>query len=154
MRKQLILWGATVLLISLFSTDLSAQWTTSKLQSLYVDYLDGKGYENSIDGDGDVVFKYNNRSYFIEVNEDDSEFFRVVLANIWPIESVSEGLKVVQACDEVNRSMKCTKAYTTNDNVWVAVELFVARPDAFKAIFDRCLATIELGVTTFVEEMQ
>ena len=105
------------------------------------------------DGDGDVQFSYNDRTYFIEVNEDDNEFFRVVLPNIWPIESVSEGLQVVQACDEVNRSMKCTKAYVTNDDVWIAVELFLSSPDDFKGVFDRCLAAIEQGLETFVEEM-
>ncbi|MGH1434403.1 MAG: YbjN domain-containing protein [Lewinella sp.] len=153
MRKQFFLFSTVLLMASLFSTTLQAQWSEAKLQSMYSNFLDGKGYENSIDGDGDVQFIYNDRTFFIEVNEGDTEFFRVVLANIWPIESVSEGLQVVQACDEVNRTMKCTKAYTTNDNVWVAVELFVGEPDVFKAVFDRCLNAIELGVTTFVDEM-
>ena len=153
MRKQFLLFSTAFLFISLFSTPLKAQWTEAKLQTLYTNFLNEKGYENSIDGDGDVQFKHNDRTFFIEVNEDDTEFFRVVLANIWPIESVSEGLQVVQACDEVNRTMKCTKAYTTNDDVWIAVELFVGRPDAFKDVFERCLSAIELGVSTFVDEM-
>ncbi len=153
MRKQFLLFSTALLLTCFFSTTLKAQWTEAKLQTLYTNYLDGKGYENNIDGDGDVQFKHNDRTFFIEVNEGDTEFFRIVLANIWPIESVSESLEVVQACDEVNRTMKCTKAYTTNDDVWIAVELFVGRPDAFKDVFDRCLSAIELGVTTFVDEM-
>ncbi|MEZ4986798.1 MAG: hypothetical protein R2795_17465 [Saprospiraceae bacterium] len=57
------------------------------------------------------------------------------------------------ACDEVNRTMKCTKAFTTNDDVWISVEMFVGRPDAFQSVFKRCLTVIEEGVDTFVEEM-
>lgn len=153
MRKLIICTSLTFFSLLLFSTEAQAQWTESKLQEMYLDFLSGEGMEGSIDQDGDVQFRYNDRTYFIEVNEDDNEFFRVVLPNIWPIESVSEGLAVVQACDEVNRTMKCAKAYVTNDDVWIAVELFVARPDAFKGVFTRCMSAIEQGLETFVEEM-
>jgi hypothetical protein len=129
------------------------QWSEAKLQKMYMDFLESEGLKGRIDNDGDVQFEYESRTYFIEVNEEDNEFFRLVLPNIWPIESVSEGLEVVQACDEVNRTMKCTKAYTTNDDVWIAVELFVASPDDFKTVFERCLKAIDQGVETFVEEM-
>lgn len=153
MRKQLFFSIMTLLLFFAVTPDAQAQWSETKLQKMYMDFLEGEDLKSSVDNDGDVQFEYEERTYFIEVNEDDNEFFRVVLPNIWPIESVQEGLEVVQACDEVNRSMKCTKAYTTNDDVWIAVELFVARPDAFKGVFERCIQAIEQGVETFVEEM-
>lgn len=154
MRKLIICTTLTFLSVLFFTSTIQAQqWSESKLQTMYLDFLDGEGMEGSIDADGDVQFRYNDRTYFIEVNEEDNEFFRVVLPNIWPIESVQEGLEVVQACDEVNRSMKCTKAYVTNDDVWIAVELFLGNPDDFKGVFDRCLSAIEQGLETFVEEM-
>ena len=154
MKKSCLLGGLSLLLFFAFAPGLQAQWTAAKLQTMYIDYLEGEGLTGKVDGDGDVQFTYEDRTYFIEVNEDDDEFFRVVLPNIWPIESISEGVKVVQACDAVNRSMKCTKAYTTNDDVWIAVELFVGRPDAFKTVLHRCLTAINSGVDAFVEEMQ
>jgi hypothetical protein len=153
MRKQLFFTLLTLLLFFAVTPHAQAQWSEVKLQKMYMDFLEGEGLEGRVDGDGDVQFEYESRTYFIEVNEDDNEFFRVVLPNIWPIESVSEGLEVVQACDEVNRTMKCTKAYTTNDDVWIAVELFVPSPEAFKTVFERCLKAIDQGVETFVEEM-
>jgi len=153
MRKQFFFTLMTLLLFFAATPSVQAQWSEVKLQKMYMDFLEGEGMESHIDNDGDVQFEYESRTYFIEVNEEDDEFFRLVLPNIWPIESVSEGLEVVQACDEVNRSMKCTKAYTTNDDVWIAVELFIARPDAFKGVFERCLKAIDQGVETFVEEM-
>lgn len=136
-----------------FVPTVQAQWTEAKLQTMYVNFLTGEGIEGTIDDDGDVQFEYNERTYFLEVNESDTEFFRLVLANIWPIESINEGLEAVQACDVVNRTMKCTKAYVSNDNIWVAVELFVERPDDFQGVFQRCLVAIENGVEAFVEEM-
>jgi hypothetical protein len=144
-----------LLLVGSFSfVQAQSEWSEKELQDLYTNFLSAEGFENWVDDDGDVQFKYNNRTYFVEVNENDPEFFRVVLFNIWPIESEAEALQVSQACNVVNRQMKCTKAYMTDaDNVWLAVELFVGKPDAFKPIFQRCLGAIEQGVDTFVEEM-
>ena len=127
--------------------------TAEDIQQDYLSYLKTEGYEAWVDSDGDVQFKHNDRTYFIEVNEGDPEFFRLVLANIWPIESVTEATQVVHAVDVVNRQMKVTKAYVTNDNVWVATELFIESYRDYRPVFPRCLRAIEQGVDTFVEEM-
>lgn len=154
MRKIGFTLFAAVLGLMVFSTSAQAQdWSESDLQELYMKFLEKEGIEGWIDSDGDVQFEYNDRSYFIEVNEDDNEFFRVVLFNIWPIESQTEAIQVALACDAVNREMKVAKAYTTNDNVWIACELFVGNPSNFKPVFLRCLSSIESGVDTFVGEM-
>ncbi len=153
MRKQSMTLLLGFMALVAFAPKAEAQWTKEKIQNLYTNFLIGEGLEGTIDSDGDVQFEYNERTYFLEVNEEDQEFFRLVLPNIWPIESIKEGLEVVQACDVVNRSMKCTKAYVTNDNVWVAVELFIERPDDFEGVFQRCLTAIENGIDKFVEEM-
>ena len=154
MRKQLttLILGAICLLA--FSPDAQAQWTEEKLQGIYIDFLKGEGLEGTIDSDGDVQFTYDEHTFFFEVNETDNEFFRLVLPNVWAIESISEGLEAVQACDEVNRSMKCAKAYVTNDNVWIAVELFVNQPSDFEAVFDRCIEAVEDGLEKFIAKMQ
>jgi len=154
MQKLAQVFFSAFLLSLMFAPAAQAQdWSESRLQNMYLDYLKDQGMEGWVDSDGDVQFKYNDHSYFIEVNEDDNEFFRVVLFNIWPIESASEREQVEDACDAVNRSLKCTKAYTTNDNVWMAVELFVGKPDYFMPVFMRSLNVIEQGVDRFVEEM-
>ncbi|NVK27645.1 MAG: YbjN domain-containing protein [Flavobacteriia bacterium] len=138
---------------SLFGLVSSAQYTESELQEMYMDFLSDEGIEGFIDSDGDVQFDYNGRNYFIEVSEEDQEFFRVVLFNLWPIESTSEAVEVAFACDAVNRQMKVAKAYTLDDNVWIACELFVGSPRDFKSVWNRCLDAIERGVDVFVSEM-
>lgn len=135
-------------------TTIQAQdWSEERLQDMYMDFLSDEGIEGWVDSDGDVQFEYEDRTYFIEVNEGDSEFFRVVLFNIWPIESNSESVEVAFACNEVNAQMKVTKAYITNDNVWIACELFVGSPEQFKPVFMRCMQVIDEGVSTFVDNM-
>lgn len=128
--------------------------TEDELQQKFLKFLDrGMGIEGWVDSDGDVQFEYNEKTYFIEVNESDPQFFRLVLFNIWPIESISEQAQVLAAVDAVNRQQKVIKAYTTNDNVWIAMEVFLNDIDDYEAFLERGLDVIEGGVDVFVGEM-
>ncbi len=143
----------SIILCGMVNLSFAQDWSESELQNMYVDFLKDEGMEPWIDDDGDVQFSYNDHTYFVEVNEEDNEFARIVLFNIWPIESQTEAVQVAFACDAVNRSMKVAKAYTTDDNVWIATELFLVRPDQIKPVFMRCLDVIEQSIDTFVGEM-
>ncbi len=116
--------------------------------------LEKRQWDPEVDSDGDVQFTYQDRTYFIETNEDDLEYFRLVLPNIWPIESHKEAIEVIMACDDVNNSVKVARAYTVDDNVWIEADIFIIKPRDFKDVLDRCLETVDLAVDTFVESMQ
>ena len=124
------------------------------LQKLYVDYLSAEGYRPEVDEDGDVVFKREGMTYFINVAEDDQEFFSVVLPNIWPIESEEERAMVLAAADRANGKAKVSKVFSMDDDVWVATELFVARPGDFTGVFQRALSAIDTATDIFTENMQ
>lgn len=153
MNKILIFLG--VILLFLTNNKLYAQYSETELQSIFLELLSDKGIEDGwIDSDGDVQFTYNNHHYFIEVNEDDNEFFRLVMFNIWEIESVAEYQQVLNAVDLVNREKKVVKGYINNgDNVDLATEMFIASPYHVEDVFMRCLESIELAVDVFVESM-
>ena len=145
--------GLTALLFGLCVSSLQAQ-SNEVLQKAHLSFLEQKGIDGWIDSDGDIQFKYHDRTYFIEVDESDTEFFRVVLANIWPIESEIERMQVLEAVDYANTEIKVAKAFLVRDNVWVSVEVFVEEPGDYEAFFDRSLSVIELGVEHFVEKMR
>jgi hypothetical protein len=136
-----------------FSLPLAAQ-TETELQELYTNILDQISVEAEVDGDGDIQFEYKDHSYFLEVNEGDTEFYRLVLPNIWPIESELERLKVFKAVNEVNKTKKVAKAYAVNDNVWITVEMFIDKPDNFIGSLERQFKVISEAVDTFVEAMK
>lgn len=142
-----------VVLIMAISLPAVAQ-TESELQTMYMDVLKQIGIAGRVDGDGDVQFEYADHSYFLEVNEDDPEFFRLVLPNIWPIESELERLKVLKAVNEVNTTKKVAKAYSVNDNVWIAVEMFITKPDDFVGTLERHFSVLEESITVFVDAMK
>lgn len=149
----------TSIFLSLFALLLvlpttSFSQTEDELQAKFLKFLDREmDIEGWVDSDGDVQFEYNEKTYFIEVNESDPQFFRLVLFNIWPIESISEQAQVLAAVDAVNRQQKVIKAYTTNDNVWIAMEVFLNDIDDYEAFLERGLDVIEGGVDVFVGEM-
>lgn len=152
-----ILSISSVLLIALsFNTALTANRSVSKkyLQQLYVNFLTEEGYRPEIDSDGDVRFKHDGKILFIGVSESDANFFRIVLPNIWKIENDTERRKVLAAVDYSNAKSKVSKAYILNNNVWVAIEMFVGDPEGFTTMFTRCLAALMNGKDNFVVKMR
>jgi hypothetical protein len=121
---------------------------------VYLEYLRENGYRPQLDGDGDVVFKYEGKTFLIFVDEEDPGFFRLVFPNFWPIEDEAERVRAWQAATEATASTKVAKVFLVEDNVWASVELFMGAPSGFAAVFGRCLDAIMVGVSTFATQMK
>ena len=124
------------------------------IQKMYMAFLTEEGYRPEVDADGDVQFKSEGKVYFMGVNDDDQTFFRLVLANIWPIESEVERTQVYIAVDHSNAQTKVAKAFLVKDDVWVGIELFLPEAGDFKDVFDRSMSALGSGVDFFVSKMQ
>ncbi len=127
----------------------TAGYTKKGLQDLYMKYLVEEGFQPKVDGDGDVVFKREGGTYFIRVSENDPQFFSLVFPNFWLIESEAERLRVYAAANLSNGVTKVCKIFTMKDNVWAAVELFVASPPDFKGVFRRSMSALDGGRANF-----
>lgn len=134
--------------------DVPEEVTKSSLQNMYTTYLTAEGYRPEIDSDGDIEFKHEGKVCYIIIDESDPQFFRLVMPNVWPIESEEERQKVLVATDYSNAKTKVAKAYIYNDNVWICVELFVAKPEDFKGTFSRSVGALQEGLGFFVEKMR
>lgn len=135
-------------------SSLSFGQSVNQLQIRYLEFLESQEIEGKIDSDGDVQFKYEDRSYFIEVDATDTEFFRLVLPNIWPIEDEKERIQVLRAMDFANNQVKVAKIYMVKDNVWVGVEVFRDDIDDYEAYFERSLQVIDRCIDYFVDKME
>lgn len=124
------------------------------LQEIYMNYLLKEGYQPEVDEDGDVRFKREGRTYYIDVIPDDAEFFRIVLPAIWPIDDKAERYQAFKAMNQVMRLVKSVKMFTVRDDVWVTVEMFVNEPAGFKPLFPRIISVIEGSTTQFVYQMR
>lgn len=126
----------------------------AQIQGMYKDYLAEEGFKPDLDDDGDVRFKREGKTYFIQVNEEDPEFFRLVFPNFWKIEDEADLLKVLRAADWANRKTKSCKVFMMQDNMWATIEAFLPKSDDFKPILMRCLSAMETGVSNFAQKMK
>ncbi|MEN8220285.1 MAG: hypothetical protein ABFS56_28825 [Pseudomonadota bacterium] len=124
------------------------------LQKRYISYLIEEGYKPTMDEYGDVEFKYEGEQYIILVSENDPEFFRIVLPNIWFIESKKERQKALVAADYATAEIKVAKVLVVGDQVWVSLELFISKPEQFKGIFKRSMSALQAATKAFVEKMR
>ena len=125
-----------------------------ELQKFYIDTLEGMGYRPELDDDGDVRFRHEGHSYFVEVRDDDPMFFRVVLPNFWDIESPEERVRVVEAANSATGETKIAKVFIVRESTWCAVELFLPEQESFVPILQRCLLAIRGAVMSFTERMR
>ncbi len=148
-------YGLLLAIGIIFSPASDAQELLSKeyLQQMYVDFLNNEGYRATVDRDGDVQFKHESKVYYIDVTSD-FEFFRIVLANIWSIESTLERQKVLMAAAYSNAEVKVAKVFTVKDNVWLSIEVFVSKPEHFKGIFKRSMSALQTATNIFVKKMK
>ena len=141
------------LLFFLFVFGLSAyaQESEAQLQEMYVSYLKEQGYQPSVDSDGDVIFRAEGVTLYIDVDEKDLQSFRIVRANFWKIESPEEKAKAYEAANAVNRKLKVAKIYVNSkeDRVWADANIYIAKPEDFKPHFPRMVQVLMMGASDF-----
>jgi hypothetical protein len=123
-----------------------------ELQDIYLNYLRYEGYVPEIDSDGDVMFKVSGNTYYIIVNEDDEEYFRMYTQRTL---SSSQRSKAHDAANYATRRTKVAKVYVSQaeDRVTIAAEIYVARPEDFKDVFSRLISAIETAEEYFTDQL-
>lgn len=129
--------------------------TEKALQSMYVSFLNEKGFDGvAVDKDGDVEFRDDKFTFFIAVTEKDPQFFQVVLPAFWSLDSAEERARAFMAVNKTNSQVKAAKLYVVNNNTWVSVEMFVEKPEDFKAVFDRSKMTLLGAARVYAQAMR
>ena len=125
----------------------------AEMQRTLTAYLSGEGFQPTVDGDGDVVFKREGRTYFIHVYPSDPTYLRVVLPNILKIENDDQRRRAMVAANYSTMTSKATKTIVTpKDYVWVTWEAVLKGPDDYKAVLLRSLSGLENGASNFASK--
>ena len=129
--------------------------TLPQLQAMYTNFLIEEGYKPSIDSDGDVVFRVEGKTFWIDIDEKDLESFRIVFSNFWEIESLAEKLKVYEVMNYINRTTKVAKVFMSpkEDDVSMDANIFVNKPEDFKYHFSRMLDLLFYEIIEFRDKM-
>lgn len=110
--------------------------------TMYKNFLATEGYTPYIDDDGDVHFKYEGRNYFIWIDQNDEEFFKVSFPKFWAIKNAEDRQKVIDAALYVTKNVKAVKVVIVENDVWANVEMFLSPAEMFKNILLRSLTEL------------
>jgi len=134
--------------------DIQGKLEKKIIQDKYVAFLTDKGYSPEVDSDGDIKFLYKERSYYITIDIEDKNFFRLArLANL-KLDSESQIAKAKEICHEITKDVKVTKVYWLNGQLWTSSEIVLPAPDNFAIVFDRVLQLTEGAYLKFVKRWQ
>ncbi|CAJ0816187.1 T3SS (YopN, CesT) and YbjN peptide-binding chaperone 1 [Ralstonia flaminis] len=119
-----------------------------------LDYLHAEGYPAELDEDGDIRFKREGMTYALCFDNDDPDFAKLILPNVWSIDSEPEMRQALVALDEVNRRMKLVKVHTQAGSVWFTIELLLDEQIAWERRLPRAVRATARAVAMFTDTMQ
>lgn len=111
------------------------------------------------DDDGDLLFRYQAKSYSICFDERDSEFLLIRFPGFYSVDARVRRSVVLDACAEATRSVKLVKVYPIrledgSEIVSASVELVLRDLDHLdEALIGRCFEAIGVAVQSFFEAM-
>lgn len=125
--------------------------TPQERKALCLEFLKGKGFEASLDEDGDIKFLYEDHEFFLDLDEEDELFFHLIYPAFWSVENDDEWAEVCDAALQATASTKVAKIIVVDDQVHAAAEMFCPTHEVFEAIFDRAFGAIHAAVNLFLD---
>ena len=129
-------------------------YTAEDLQAMYTEHLAELGLDAAVDDDGDVVFRFEGKTFMLRVDELDPWCFRVVLANIWSIESEADHPLAYRAMERTNALSKVAKAYLVEDQVWLSAENLLPKPEDHRAVLGRSMEALVQALWIFARALR
>lgn len=126
---------------------------TPAIESL-LQHLQAEGYQASIDADGDITFRFEGMSYALCFDAEDPQFAKLILPNVWSLDTPDELQRALAALDEVNRRVKLVKGHTLRGQVWFCIEMLLADQGEWRSFVSRAMRAIAHAASMFAAEMR
>jgi len=124
------------------------------MQSIKIkDFLEEEGFRPKFDDDGDIIFKYEGKTFIIEFDDSDEHYLRLMLPNFWELESDYEKNQAIQVALEITKKIKVAKVFSVENCIWSSAELFLPNEDSVKPIFSKIIGVVSTAATLFANRM-
>lgn len=107
------------------------------MKNLVMNFLRQEGFQPQETPFG-IAFKADGLSYAVLIDEDDSQFLRIALPNIFDV-TAENRVAVLEAINTVNMDMKVSKTCIWGDSVTVFVEQLIDESPELGDIIPRTL---------------
>ena len=101
-----------------------------------------------------IEFKCEGYAYLMLYDEDDDQYFRLMMPNIFEVTDENRGI-VLYALNDVNTKIKVVKAYTPVPHaVWIGFEVLVDSTPVLADIVPRGLSMLRAALKAFYEVIE
>lgn len=116
-------------------------------------FLRQQGFCPNVDSDnGNIIFKYQMRNFIYVNNDEDEDFFQLVLPGIYDVTEDNREM-VLEAINKTNCSVKVSKCNIFGDNVWVFFEILLDTSPEVEDIIPRALQILQGAQNQFYQNM-
>lgn len=150
MKKLFALFAMLVLWSAAYAEFSSSQ---VELRTDLKNFLTEEGFQPEIDGDGDIKYKYQGKTYFISIIVDNEETpFLVNLDSYYTYPEGMPRIAVKLSAYKLN-NWKSIKLVCGDSNFIIRSSMFIRNAEAFKQVFYRIMSAISDANSKFMDEM-
>lgn len=122
-----------------------------KMLTQFKQYLKTKDITPTTEVEEQITFLMDGLYYLFVYEKSDSNYFRLILPNIFKIEKDKD--KYESLVNDINLRFKVAKTFINNDGmIWIAVEQFIYSAEGIGLMFERCLMLLKIVIEYFREQ--
>ena len=119
-------------------------------KELIIQILEKLGFKPEIDDDGDIMVRYQMKSIYVFVGDEEDSYVAVLLPQFHEIEDGEETL-VLATCNKMTRELKLAKVFVdhTFKNVSASCEFYYANEESLEHSLDKSLQMLGIVRSQF-----
>ena len=123
-------------------------------KELIMTTLEKMGYNPETDNEGDIMFRYQLKTVFVIIRDEDESYVSMVLPQFYEIEDDKEVI-VLAVCNKMTRDLKMAKVFIdhTYKNVSSSCEFYYSSKKSLEQNFRNSLKIFGIIRTLFKEEL-
>lgn len=122
-----------------------------RTSEMVMDFLRKQGFCPEVDSDnGNIVFRYQMATFVYVNNDEDEEFFQLLMPGIYDVSEDNRDV-VLETANKINTSIKVIKTCVINDNVWLFFENLLDQSPEVDSIIPRALDILNGARMRFYE---
>ncbi len=139
--------AATIVLVGAFASAAEpAKLTKADYATMYTEFLKEEGFKSEVNPHDEVQFKFEGRTWYIELHEDDG-FFAVYHQLAYG--SDAERIAAQAAANTAGWETKTIKLLVGKHGVDVSCQTFLPAAQDFRRIFYRCLSAVQYAIEQY-----
>lgn len=114
-----------------------------KTTEMVLNFLKQQGFCPEVDPDnGNILFKFQMANFLFVNNNEDEEFFQLVMPNIFDVTEDNREM-ALEAANKLNFGIKVVKASIVNDGIWLFFENLLDKTPDVSDILPRALQILQ-----------